>query len=240
MRAKEEAFRILEAALSLASSGVDEAEVALAGGTLGRTRFSDNQVQPAQEVAREVVSIRAAVNGRIGRVITSDMSTAGIKEAAQQLRVRGDHLPERVEGTGLPPPQGYEEGDAFDPESGGLDDLDREYLASRAVLSGVRNNLTASGEVCVQRGPVSPDGRLGLYAIANTRGLLAYHAARGGFGVYAPAYYRARGVDGVYALGRYLRVVYSLLRASFWNRPRWPNFSSVSPMPPARSTSTPA
>ena len=75
MRAKEEAFRILEAALSLASSGVDEAEVALAGGTLGRTRFSDNQVQPAQEVAREVVSLRAAVSGRIGRVIE-----AGIRE----------------------------------------------------------------------------------------------------------------------------------------------------------------
>jgi predicted Zn-dependent protease len=175
MRAKEEAFRILEAALSIASAGVDEAEVCLGGGALGVTSFSQNQVHPAEEQNVEVLSVRLGVDGRMARMRTTDLSTTGIKDLAQRLRAQVEHMPEAVAGTTLPSPQGYEEMDAYDPETEAMRDLDREALAGKAILAATKNDLVTSGYVAVRRGAVSPDGAAGIYAVANTRGLLAYH-----------------------------------------------------------------
>ena len=184
MRAKEEAFRILEAALSLASAEADEAEVCLGGGTLGLTYVAENQIQPAEMLSREVLAMRVVSRGRMARIVVSDLSTAGISEAAQQLRARVEHLPEIDQIGGFPPPQDYEEVDAYDPETETISELDREYLAGKAVMAATRHDLSCSGRIFVRRGSLLADGRLGFYAVANTLGLLAYHPeTRVGFDV---------------------------------------------------------
>ncbi len=177
MRAKEEAFRILEAALSIASTGVDEAEVSLGGGELGMTSFGLNQLGPAIDHAHEVLAIRASKDGRMCRVQTNDLSTSGIKEAAQEARTKVDHLPAAAKGAGLPEPQSYELTEAYDPETDATKTLDRTMLASRALMAAHKGDLYASGLVAVRRGSVGLDGSPGTYAVANTRGLLAYHPA---------------------------------------------------------------
>lgn len=175
MRAKEEAFRILESALSIASSGVDDAEVSLAGGDLGLTRFVQNQVHPSSEHNLECITVRVASKGRTVTLETTDLSTAGIKEVAQQAKARAEHMPERVDGPGFPEPQNYDFVEAYDPETEATKAIDRMALASRAVTAALKHNLSASGMVMVRRGTIGLDDRCAVYAVANTRGLLAYH-----------------------------------------------------------------
>lgn len=175
MRAKEEAFRILEAALSIASTGVDEAEVCLGGGGLGVTSFSKNQIHPGQEQNIELISVRLVSEGRQARARTSDLSTQGIKDLAVALKAQVERLPEAVAQVGLPPPQHYEDMDAYDPETEVLKELDREALAGKAILAATKHDLETSGFVAVRRGAIDVQGAPGVYAVANTRGLLAYH-----------------------------------------------------------------
>ena len=175
MRAKEEAFRILESALSIASAGVDDAEVSLGGGDLGVTRFADNQIHPSSEHNIESIAVRVAARGRMVTVQTTDLSTNGIKEIAQQAKTRVEHLPEGSETTGFPEPQNYDFVEAYDPETEATKAIDRTAMASRAIVSALKNQLTASGLVMVRRGVLGLDNQSGVYAVANTRGLLAYH-----------------------------------------------------------------
>lgn len=176
MRAKEEAFRLLETALSIASTGVEEAEVSLGGGVLGLTPFAENQLGVPVESAHELISVRVRNRKRVSRVTTSDLSASGIKEAAHQARLRVEHLPAGVESPSFPDPQVYEQVDAEDAETETLRGLDRTALASRAILAGLKAGLSARGCVAVRRGAIDLDGVPGTYAVANTRGLLAYHA----------------------------------------------------------------
>ncbi len=191
MRAKEEAFRILEAALSVASSGTDEAEVAIAGGDYDVTRFSDNRLLPTLERGAEVVSIRVALGGRMVRMTTSDLSMAGVRAAVQQLKNQVEHLPDSAVGFGLPGPQTYQETDGYDPETDALRALDRERLAGQALLLAWKHRLTAGGLVAVQRGAFDVLGNPMTYAVANTRGLLAYHPQ-----TKVSLQYEMRGADG--------------------------------------------
>ncbi|MEM7675210.1 MAG: metallopeptidase TldD-related protein [Myxococcota bacterium] len=191
MRAKEETFRILEAALSVASSGVDEAEIAIAGGDLETTHFADNRVLPSVERGMEVMSIRVGVEGRMVRTLTSDLSSSGIKSAVQLLKSQVEHLPASAKGFGLPGPQTYQETYAYDPESDALRWLDRERLAGQAVLLALRHRLSASGRITVQRGAFDACGHPTAYAVANTRGLVAYHPQ-----TKVSLHYEMRGPEG--------------------------------------------
>jgi predicted Zn-dependent protease len=175
VRAKEEAFRILESALSLASAGVDDAEVGLGGGDLGVTRFADNQIHPSSEHNIETISIRISAKKKVAMVETTDLSTTGIKDAAQQARARAEHMPDVASVAGFPEPQSYEFVEAYDPETEATKSIDRAALVSRSITSALRHGLSASGLSMVRRGVLGLDGQGGVYAVANTRGLLAYH-----------------------------------------------------------------
>lgn len=186
MRAKEEAYRILEVALSIASAGVDEAEVSLLGGALGSARFAGNQLHPSSQHAHEKLTVRLSHKGRRAGVATSDLSTNGITSAAQQARAELERLPHAMRGESVPAPQTYQEVNAYDDETASLHPLERTALAARAITAAHRASVEASGVVAIARGGVSatarrdPEGGLSagtpkVYAVANTRGLLAYH-----------------------------------------------------------------
>jgi predicted Zn-dependent protease len=177
MRAKEEAFRILETALSVASTGVDDAEVCLGGGDLGITSFAANQLPPSIEQSHEVLTIRVSSRSRMCRTETSDLSTHGIQAAAQAARALVEHLPEPKAIITLPPPQAYWPVDSYDADVEAMSGLDRMASVGRAIILAHKQNLLASGFFATRRGSIGFDNRAGVYAVANTRGLLAYHAA---------------------------------------------------------------
>lgn len=178
MRSREEALRILENALKLASTGGLEVEAAMGGGILGVTRFAENEVHQATQVDREILALRVAVNGKVGRVETGDCSTAGIQLEAKRAKLLADLLPAKGEAFGLPDAQTYWPVEGYDPETERATALDRMAIAGRAIVAAHKRDLTATGYVATGFGALDPGhkGRGGVYAVANTRGLVAYHA----------------------------------------------------------------
>jgi predicted Zn-dependent protease len=177
MRAKEEAFRILETALSIASAGVEDVEVALGGGDLGITPFANNYVLLPQEQSHEMLTIRVGSKRRMAKTETSDLSTAGIQAASQQARALIEHIPESSQPLSFPAPQAYWPVDAYDPEIEAMSGLDRMAAVGRAIVLAHKQGLSASGFMGTRRGSIGFDNTAGVYAIANTRGLLAYHGS---------------------------------------------------------------
>lgn len=175
MRAKEEAFRILESALTQASQGVDEAEVALGGGELGSTRFTQSGVALASEHASETLSIRVMQGGCVARVTTSDFSHDGIRWASDAAKAQVVSFAGIPSERTFPEPHHYAPVEAYDPETEATRALERAAMAARGVLAAKEHGLRARGAVVVKRGGIGFDGQLHLYAVANTRGLLAYH-----------------------------------------------------------------
>jgi predicted Zn-dependent protease len=177
MRAREEAVRILEAALGLASQANLDAEVSLGGGSLGVTRFADNEVHESIELDRECFAVRVFSRGRVGRAETTDCSSAGIQVALKQARMVTELLPASEESIELPTGQNYQIVDAYDPETDRANALDRMAQVGRTILAANRHGLLTSGYVSTGLGAISvmPGGD-SVYAVANTRGLLAYHA----------------------------------------------------------------
>lgn len=168
--------------MSIASAGVDDAEVSLLGGYLGIAAFVDNQLQPSIEKVNERLAIRLGRGGRWVRYVTSDLTTEGISFAAKEARSALAGETSGVEGEGLPAPQSYSAVDAYDELTAQLGPLDRAAVAARALTSALRlsgspgvGEISASGRFWVARGGLSSEGRPRIYALANTRGLLAYH-----------------------------------------------------------------
>jgi PmbA protein len=175
MRAREEAFRILESALALASRGVSDAEVALCGGDVGRTGFCTEGFVDSQELSSEAITIRVLKDGNIGQVGTTDFSRDGILEAAEEAQRRVEALPPADFERSLPDPQHYTVVDAFDAEAESTRSLERAAMAARAVLRAKEKGFRTRGQCVVRRGGMDAASQVGPYAIANTKGLLAYH-----------------------------------------------------------------
>lgn len=241
MRAKEESYRILEAALSIASEGVDEAEVGLRGGTSGFARFTDNQVHPAGLVSRERLTVRLSHRGRWARASTADLSADGISEAAQRVRAELERLPEGVIGDGLPAPQSYRDVDAYDEATADLGTLEQVASVARAVTAAYRSDhpVQASGAFTVTRGALEgtqPE----VYALANTRGLLAYHpSTRAEFEVYFTSGGRSgrarashRSAAAIDTLGVVERALWSATHGG--SAEHGEDYGELRPLPPGR------
>ncbi len=177
MMSREEAERVLATAVDTAKQGVDAAEASLVGGTLGVTRFADNEVHQAMQLAREVLSVRVVVGGRVARTETSDITVTGLKIAARQARMMAELMPKPDVPAELPARQSYRAIDDFDADTERAAPLDRMAHVGRAIVQAHKDGLTASGFVATSFGGVS----MGFdsdapYAIANSHGLFAYHA----------------------------------------------------------------
>jgi len=174
---REEAERVLGAAIETAQQGVDGAECSLVGGTLGVTRFADNEVHQGTQVSREVLSIRVIVGDRAARAETSDITMTGLKIAARQARMMAELMPKPIEPVTLSAPQNYRAADDYDADTERATPLDRMALVGRTIMQAHKEGLRASGYVSTSFGGLEIGGEIDKpYAIANTRGLFAYHA----------------------------------------------------------------
>jgi PmbA protein len=159
----------------LAAAGGREVEAVLGGGVSRLTRFANNEITQNVSENRVELAIRVVDGKRTGRASGNDLSRAGVERligaAAEAARLQ----PEIPDLLPLPEAQTYRSIEADDPATGNLDADGRASEVRRAVERCVKGGVNAAGIYETARGTIGDYGMLDAMAIANTRGLFAYH-----------------------------------------------------------------
>lgn len=170
---KEEARAQLERVLSIAGSR--ELEASIGGGENFLTRFANNEITQNVAERRFVLSVRVAKGRRSGRATGNDWSDAGIERLVARADEAAAVAPESNEAMPLLGPQRYREVDAVDPATAALGPEARAREVGRAVARTRAAGLDGAGIFESGFGTIGDYGELGTLALANTKGLFAYH-----------------------------------------------------------------
>ncbi|HXL14688.1 MAG TPA: TldD/PmbA family protein [Methylomirabilota bacterium] len=170
---KEEAKGILER--TIAAAGGLELEVMLGGGSDTLTRFANNEITQNVAERRYLVSVRIVEGKRTGRATGNDLSKAGIARLIERAAAATRLSPEIQGLLPLPDPQTYREVDGFDAATASLGADARAGEIGKAVARCREAGLEGAGIYEVRAGTIGDYGEIGPLALANSRGLSAYH-----------------------------------------------------------------
>jgi predicted Zn-dependent protease len=170
---KDQTKAVLDMALGAVREG--EAEVVLGGGESHLTRFANNEITQNVSEQRHVLSVRVVLGKRTGRAIGNDLSRAGVTRLVAAATTAARLQPEIPDLLPLPGPQSYRTVDADDAATAAMGPDARAKEVGRAIETCVRGGVTAAGIYQTGRGTIGDYGELGALAIANSRGLFAYH-----------------------------------------------------------------
>ena len=184
---REEARAVLDRALAAAGSA--EIEATLGGGESALTRFANNEITQNVSERRHVLSVRVVRGKRTGRATGNDLSEEGIGRLVRRAAEAAALGAEIADLPPLPDPQRYAAIDAHDPATATLGPDAREVEVRRAVEKCRRANVEGAGIYETGVGTIGDYGEIGTLAIANSRGLFAYH--RG-----TAAAFRVSALDG--------------------------------------------
>ena len=173
----------------LRAAGSLEAEAVLGGGASHLTRFANNEITQNVSERRIVLSVRVVIGKRTGRASGNDWSRAGIERLVRAAETAARLSPEIPDLLPLPGPQRYGSVDADDPRTAKLGPEERAKEVGRAIEVCREAGVTAAGTFETGRGTIGEYGEIGAFAIANTRGLFAYHMG-------TDAVFRVSALDG--------------------------------------------
>ena len=156
--------RLLERAL--ACSTADQTEAALAGERSALTRFANNAIHQNVAETDAELEIRAAFGRRVGAASGNNLSPTGVARVVAEACDLARHQPENPDFPGLPEPEPIPEVAAWDEAVARV--TPRQRAAAVSVICGhaARVGLAASGAYSTS---------LSEFAIANSKGLFAYH-----------------------------------------------------------------
>lgn len=170
---KDDARGVLDEVLRAA--GAREVEAVIGGGANHLTRFANNEITQNVSERRYVLSVRVVDGKRTGRASGNDLSRAGIDRLIRAAAEAARLSPEIPDLLPLPEPQVYREVEGDDAATASLGPEDRAREVGRAIEGCRKAGLTAAGIYETGRGTIGEYGELGVLAIANSRGLFAYH-----------------------------------------------------------------
>ncbi|MBN1503555.1 MAG: TldD/PmbA family protein [Candidatus Eisenbacteria bacterium] len=174
MMEKARAESILRSALELSKS--DEIEVCLGGGSYSLTRFANNTIHQNVSEKRNQLSVRSVFGKKSGKAVTNKLDPEGVLSAVRQSETAAAAQPEIPELLPMPGPQQYPVVDAFSPETASLPPGFRAEAVARAVRLCKKNGLQAAGYFSSGYGSLGGYGEVSPLAMANSRGLSAYHS----------------------------------------------------------------
>jgi predicted Zn-dependent protease len=169
----EDAKAVLDRVLRAAGS--EEIEAILGGGSSALTRFANNEITQNVSERRYLLSVRVQRGKRTGRASGNDLSPAGIERLVREAGEAAAVQPEISDLPPLPGPQAYPLVDAFDAATAELGPEGREAEVARAVERCRAAGLEGAGIYETGQGSIGEYGELDALAIANSRGLFAYH-----------------------------------------------------------------
>ena len=174
MMRREEAKTLLDRVLRAAKG--QEIEVMLGGGSDSLTRFANNEITQNVSEHRYLLSVRILQGKKTGRATGNDLSEKGIARLLTRAARATRFSPEIQELLPLPGPQSYRDVDAFDADTAELGADARAREVGKAVARCREAGLEAAGIYEVRSGTIGDYGEVGPFALANSRGLFAYHA----------------------------------------------------------------
>jgi len=184
---RDEAKTLLDQALEAAGS--EEAEATLGGGSAALTRFANNEITQNVSERRYVLSVRVVRGKRTGRATGNDLSRRGIERLVRKASEATRLQPESADLLQLPGPHQYRAVAAVDPATEALSPESRAGEVGRAIERCKKAGVEAAGIYESGSGTIGDYGEIGALAIANTRGLFAYHTG-------TDAAFRVSAMDG--------------------------------------------
>ncbi len=171
---RPKAESILKSALSSSKAG--ECEAYVGGGSYSLTRFANNTIHQNVNERRYQLSVRSVLGKKTGRAVTNKFAAPDIQSAVRQSEVAASAQPEIPELLPVPDPQQYQSVEAFCPKTASLAPEVRADAVAKAVALCKKSGLQAAGYFSSGYGSLGGYGEVSPLAIANSRGLLAYHA----------------------------------------------------------------
>ncbi len=170
---RDEARAVLEQVL--AAAGSSDAEAILGGGESHLTRFANNEVTQNVSERRYVLSVRVMLGKRVGRATGNDLTPSGIKRLVDASTKAARLQPEIPDLASLPGPQTYRTVNSDDPRTADFGPTERAREVGKAIARCSASGLQAAGIFETGRGTICDYGEIAPLAIANTKGLFAYH-----------------------------------------------------------------
>lgn len=159
---------------ALAASRADDLEVVLGGGRLNLVRLDEGAVRENRSETWYELRVRAFSRGAVGVARTGRLDPEGVRAAvARALEAAKAAPPQGI----LPPPgpESFPEPTRYDPAVAGMPPAARLGVVAPLLLEARRHGARASGTFVARGGSIGAGGTPGLLAIANSRGLFAYH-----------------------------------------------------------------
>ncbi|HKT78757.1 MAG TPA: TldD/PmbA family protein [Vicinamibacterales bacterium] len=148
----------------------DFTRVNVESGVRGFTRTAMNRVTTAANTNDVAVRITSVFGKRIASIQTNSLDNASLERAVKDAEALARLSPENPEYLPEPEPQAYSEVNGYYSSTGDLTTEDRARSASLVLERSKSANTIAAGFI---------DVFAGSDAVANSRGLFAYHASTG-------------------------------------------------------------
>jgi PmbA protein len=152
----------------LKRGGSDPVEVMLSFEDSALTRFANNTIHQNVAERNANVLVRYHVDQRVGTAETNRLDDRGLEEAVEKARANAESSAADPNYSGLAEPASYDVVDSFDQATAELSPAARALEVSVICRIASEKGLNASGAFSCGSGEL---------AIANNKGLFAYHAA---------------------------------------------------------------
>ena len=150
----------------LAMSQAEECRVSVNSGIEANTRFADNGVSTSGDSTNAGVVVRSAFGRKNGVASTNVLTDEGLRRCVDMSERLARLAPEDRESMPELGPQTYREVPAFFQSTASVDPVRRAEAAQVCIAAASRGGLTAAGFMHLIGGS---------NAVANNRGLFAYH-----------------------------------------------------------------
>jgi predicted Zn-dependent protease len=170
---REEAKAVLDALLAI--GGSRDVEAILGGGEHHLTRFANNEITQNVSERRYELSVRVLQGKRSGRATGNDLSRDGLERLVRLAEEAARVAPESADALPLPGPQTYREVAAVDEATARFGPADRAREVARALEKTREAGLEGAGIYETGHGTIGDYGHIAPLAMANSRGLFAYH-----------------------------------------------------------------
>jgi predicted Zn-dependent protease len=152
----------------LAFSKADECECGLEGSITGNIRYARNTVSTSGEVSDVTLAVQSSFGKRTGTATINEFDDASLEKVVRRSEELAKLAPENPEYMPLLGPAKYDKVDAWRDSTASMTPADRAQMADASITPSRDKKMVAAGFLRDTKG---------FFAMANNKGMFAYHRA---------------------------------------------------------------